>query len=1457
MGIVLGRSNMNRSSRMFLLCLVALACSLSALGQEAIPHRQDKPPNQPYSPEEALRRMTVPEGFAVELVAAEPDLVNPIAMTFDDRGRIWITESLEYPRRQAGVGRDRIKILEDIGGHGRADKVTTFAENLNIPTGIAVGHGGVWVLNAPDLLFMKEKDGKEVSREVVLTGFGRTDTHELPNSLTWGPDGWLYGLNGVFNHCRVVSKGKTFDFTCAMWRVHPRTRDFEVFCEGTSNPWGLAWDPEGSALVSACHWANDHVFHFVETGYYQRQAGPYPPHTMKIGSITDHSHQKTAYCGLCYFDSDAYPERYRGRLYMGNIHGGCINVDVLRRNGSSYHSGGEPDFLTANDAWFMPVSQKVGPDGCLYILDWYDRYHCYQDANRDAQGIDRLRGRLYRVRYQNTPRASRFDLAGESDDQLVRRLASPNIYFREAAQRLLTESNTQAVRSRLGEQVFDGSAPRTARLHGLWALIGTGSLQPEFHGRLLDHTDPAYRAWGVRAAGNFRKVASSIREKVAAMARDGAPDVQLQVAIAARKIEGLDPLLILVDVLTSCGQDKLIPSIAWPNLHPLLEDQSVRFVRLVEKADWKSAPALANLLPHVLERMLSRHSPDAAPVAALVELLAARDVGRARQGLSTVAKKIHELSEPALADLKARLQPALNRILSGKPTDPLYLSAQLVAAQLKVGIGEAGSVRRLFLSADQPPAARLEALEVLIAFNDPSLLNSLAQVLASDSTPFLGQVFAALGHWEEAKVADVLLARYPTMDPELQPLAIDLLLQRLPWTRKLLNAVLGQQLPSGVLNANHLRKIMDGNDREAIWAVEKAWGTVRKERNPEREKVVLTMGEFLRQHPGDPKAGAHVFKKVCAQCHTIYGEGASVGPDLTANGRASFEQLLSNIFDPSLVIGPGYQATTVVTKDGRFLTGVVAEDNDQRIVLKLPGGAQPAIARGNVEYAKVSPLSMMPEGIETLLDRHDLSDLFAFLALDRPPEDPLVRPIAGAPGTEPNRADSESQSSGSSKKGAESATGPLRVLKTNPRYFTDGTGRAIYLAGSHNWHNFQDNGHRLPEGKDPPPAFDFDGYLDFLQKHNHNFCRLWRWEVPKWTDSQPPGVVKYCQPHPWLRSGPGLAKDGKAKFDLARYDPEYFARLRQRVQAAGRKGIYVSIMLFEGWSAQVTDAWEYHPFNGPNNVSQIDAESKASGYFTLRDTAMGKQLLMLQEAYVKKVIDTVTDLDNVLCEVCNEAGSFSTEWQYHIIRVVKKHELEKAKQHPVGMTFQYKGGSNAVLLESPADWISPNPGGDKERYRDNPSSAYRGKVIVNDTDHLWGHTGGDANWVWKCFCRGLNVLFMEELTPSPIWQDSAREGMGQVRRYAEKINLAAMVPEDALAQTTYCLAERGREYLVFQAGDKGEFTLRLTDAPGTFSVEWLNVSNGQTVPAKPVEGGAVRTFTTPFGGPAVLYLKRR
>jgi hypothetical protein len=312
------------------------------------------------------------------------------------------------------------------------------------------------------------------------------------------------------------------------------------------------------------------------------------------------------------------------------------------------------------------------------------------------------------------------------------------------------------------------------------------------------------------------------------------------------------------------------------------------------------------------------------------------------------------------------------------------------------------------------------------------------------------------------------------------------------------------------------------------------------------------------------------------------------------------------------------------------------------------------------------------------------------------------------------------------------------------------------------------------------------------------------------------------------------------------------------VEKARQRGMYVSIMLFEGWELQFTDAWKYHPFHAPNNINDVDADPSGRGllYNQLRKDARGKKVLALQEAYVRKVIDTVGDRDNVLYEVCNEAGAYSTPWQYHLIDFIHSYEAGVGKPHPVGMTFQYAGGSNKLLIDSPADWISPNPGSAEEGYKDRPSPRYVGKVIVNDTDHLWGHTGGDSVWVWRSFTRGLNVLFMEELTPSPIWQDSARLALGQVRAFARKIDLAHMTPAPELAGTGQVLAAKGREYLVYQDGSLGEFSIDLRDVEGRFDVEWFNVTSGETSAGKPVSGGGRRVLTTPFPGAAAVYLKR-
>jgi putative membrane-bound dehydrogenase-like protein len=1004
-----------RSANLFIPLAVFFMLALPCPAQEErIPHAQDKPPGPALSPAEAIAKMTVPEGFTVELVASEPDIVNPVAMTIDERGRFWITESIEYPRRSPGPGKDRIKILEDTDADGKADTFTVFMEGLNIPSGIAVGHGGVWIANSPDILFVQDTDGdgKADTSEVVVTGFGRDDTHELPNSLTWGPDGWLYGLNGVFNPAHVVygpknpnfkDGQKPWDITCAMFRIHPKTREFQVFCEGTSNPWGIAFNDEGEAFISAC--VIDHLWHLTETGYYHRQGGPYPPFTWKIESIVSHKHQKAAYCGIHWYDSDAYPEQYRKKLYMGNIHGSCINSDRIERFESTYKASPEPDLLSANDAWFMPVVQKTGPDGCLYILDWYDRYHCYQDANRDPAGIDRLKGRLYRLRYKNTPRAKPEDMAKLDDQELVTRLGSGNGYQRDIAQRLLRErllndGDHKALIEDLTLAIaFPGPVGRDQGVFGV--LISINS--PETQMLLKTNVDDFHKSWAVRSAGDQKSLSDEAAEQIFALRNDPSPRVRLQVAIAAAKQKSIPTIPTLVAVLAQAGDDPLVPRIVWQNLHPLLEKQTADFVAEVLKlraADSGSFPKpVIDLLPRAADRILSTSKPDTLAVAELVKLLLSTEATdeSADRCLQLLTARIRsgEISGDSLASIRKELEESLNSAMKANASRPSTLSAIELAASLKME--DAINRARQLVPQTNDEAVELRLVNALVTAGSADGLTFAEKILGSDrSAEVRRRAVQAIGRIGTAASTSALISQLPNLPADVQPAAIEALTDRADSATELLGLVRDGKVLSTLINANQAQKMLSLKSQPLADLVTKHWGIVRTERDPARVELIARMRNELRTSNGDPVAGRVVFKRLCAQCHKMYGEGAEVGPDITRNGRASFEQLLSNVFDPSLVIGSAYQGLTVVTKEGRVVSGLPAEDSPQRVVLKVQGDKQEIIARGDIDEVVPSKLSLMPEGIEKQLQPKELHDLFAFITLDKPPEDPSARLLAGS-----------------------------------------------------------------------------------------------------------------------------------------------------------------------------------------------------------------------------------------------------------------------------------------------------------------------------------------------------------------------------------------------------------------------------------------------------------------------------
>ena len=415
--------------------------------------------------------------------------------------------------------------------------------------------------------------------------------------------------------------------------------------------------------------------------------------------------------------------------------------------------------------------------------------------------------------------------------------------------------------------------------------------------------------------------------------------------------------------------------------------------------------------------------------------------------------------------------------------------------------------------------------------------------------------------------------------------------------------------------------------------------------------------------------------------------------------------------------------------------------------------------------------------------------------------------------------------------------GVLRVSNENPRYFTDASGRAVYLTGSHTWNTLTD---QLSQG-----IFDYSAYLELLTRFGHNFFRLWALDLFRTPEGD-------NAPLPFLRSGPGLAWDGNLKFDLTRYDEDYFSRLRNRVQLAGASGIYVGVMLFEGWwiSHWEEEGWAGHPFHPDNNLQALPIIRNQ--LHSLEQS----QVVELQERYVEKVIQSVGDLDNVLFEIANEDGGGTLEWQEHFVEFVRTYEKQVHYQpHPVGLTFRFPSGTNAELFASQADWISPNSAAQEGYdYKTNPPPANGRKVILADTDHIYSQ-GLGADWVWKCFTRGLNPLLMEGWDMFLI-NPPARKAMGQTQSFARRMDLIHMDPLETNTSTRYCLAHRaGKEFLVYQP-ESGPFTLDLTGTAKLFCVEWFRPARGTTVLQKEtVLGGQLRRLNPPWDGEAIAYLR--
>lgn len=578
--------------------------------------------NAGLSGELAAKAMTLPEGFKVQLAASEPDIIRPISFTLDARGRLWVVEGHTYPiPAPEGMGKDRILIFEDSDGDGTLDKRKVFMENLNLVSGIEVGMGGVWLCAAPYLLFIPtdfERDIPTGDMQRVLDGWGTQDTHEVLNNIRWGPDGWLYGVHGVFTHSKVgkpgTPEGERIKINAGVWRIHPSTHQFEVFAEGTSNPWGIDFNDYGHAFITVC--VIPHMYHVIQGARYVRQAGKsFNPYTYdEINSIADHKHYvgdrgphagnfRSASAGgghahagaMIYLGGSSWPEEYRNVIFMNNINGARLNNDLLIRRGSGYVASHKKDFLVMNDSWSQWLNMKYDPGGSVFAIDWYDKNQCHS-TNPDVH--DKTMGRIFKISYQSDSFVQ-VNLYQATDMELVKYQLHENDWFVRTARTILQERGPNAsVHRALIQMIRDQDDP-ARKLRALWTLHVTKGTTESYLRALLSHENEHMRSWAIQLLTENREISPAALIDLEELAqKESSPLVRLYITAGLLRIPPEQRWKIL-DVLVKNeddARDHNLPLMLWYAAEPLAEINLEKWITLAESAK----------LPHFLKYAIQK-----------------------------------------------------------------------------------------------------------------------------------------------------------------------------------------------------------------------------------------------------------------------------------------------------------------------------------------------------------------------------------------------------------------------------------------------------------------------------------------------------------------------------------------------------------------------------------------------------------------------------------------------------------------------------------------------------------------------------------------------------------------------------------------------------------------------------------------------------------------------------------
>jgi putative membrane-bound dehydrogenase-like protein len=955
---------------------------------------------QNLSPEDAVKRMKVADGFEIRLLASEPAIRQPLSISFDERGRIWVLQYIQYPN-PAGLkavkvdeylrttydrlpepppkgpkGADKITILEDKDGDGYFETAKNFVTGLNIASGMCLGHGGVFVAQPPYLLFYADKNGDDIpdgDPEVLLTGFGMDDTHSVANSLQWGPDGWLYGAAGSTS----TSKIRGIEFQQGLWRYHPLTKQFELFAEGGGNTWGLDFDRHGNAIAGT-NYGGYAMLHQAQGAYYVKgftKHGPlHNPNTYGYFEHVPYTGFKGGHVtiGGTVYQGGAFPALFNDQYIAANILSNDLYWHVIEPKGSSFVNRFGGDFLVSNDKWFRPVDTLIGPDGALYVVDWYDARANHVDP-RD--NWDKTNGRIYRISHKDAPKMARPALTKLSSVELVDVLQHPNVWYRSEARRVLAERRDAASIPVLKKAL---SAATTAE--PLWALYVSGGFDEALASDLLKHVNPDVRAWAIRLQGDTRIVSSAFRDELVALAKtEPSPQVRNQMACSAKRLPAGDGLPIVRELLKRAedANDPQIPMLLWWAIEDKAVTHPLLVLGLLGKGDeWKTPIIQKVVAERIARRFMTEGNYDAC-----VRLL---DASGSPENFQLVIQGWDKALEGRkLNAIPAELKTHIENLVASEPSNVMRLS---IAIRLGSDSVYKDALDRLAKNVQMKDAdaAALIALFGQVGKADcvPVLLPFLRSTSATLRTAALG----ALQSFQDPAIATAILQAWPGLTGPLRGRALSLLTARPQSSLDLLKTVEGGTIKPAEIPLAELQRIAAFNDEALTKLLEKHWGKVGAATPGEKRAQIASIRNILSKGKGegDRVRGHAIYLKTCATCHTLWDEGNKIGPELTSADRKNLDLLALSIIDPSAMIRPEYAAHQILTTNGQVLTGLLVEQSPQAVTLLDANNLRTVLGRDKIQILKPSTLSLMPEKLLDPLTDPQILDFFAYLQGDGP-----------------------------------------------------------------------------------------------------------------------------------------------------------------------------------------------------------------------------------------------------------------------------------------------------------------------------------------------------------------------------------------------------------------------------------------------------------------------------------------